>query len=637
MFKKILNKTQKKNEELCNLISSKDFTEKKANELLSSGAKLDWLSDSGENYFHIAAQKANPIALEWLKNKKLNIDQINSSKLTPLFFAVETGSLVAVKFLVDHGANINHTNAFNRTILQEAVISNKSNIISFLIQSNIKINNIDSKGRNVVFDSVANGTKSLVEKISSLKGIDLNLIDAKGVSVMHEKSVYDNAELASVLINNGADPTICDPEGNNFLFYCACGGIENEALIDKAIELGCDINSKNKEQESILMHTMNAFMECTDKKQKDSILQMAQKLIDIGVDIDSKNNQGESVLTKIVKSADLEALKFFLKQTNRDINIQDANGDTALSILALNGENDYDMLLTLLEYKVDPNIQDASGSTIVEKLIDIVLHLKNDKELERDYLYEISEKREYLYVLKEILNRSKVNLDCVNSKATPIFFDVILYNNKKLLSLLKDNGINLNQIGINGENIAFRFIDEVMNIDSEEKKREMLDNLETLINSGVDINSQNNEGKTAVHYAILKGCVTTARIFLESKVNPDICDHKGRTLAHCCVWESKVEHFKILSQKYNNVLNKTDSFGVLPIHYAAFLGYGELVLKMIEAGSFINSAKEISKKMIDYLKKFVDNLDTLEDQTKDENEKTNIRLLVNNIKKEFNL
>ncbi len=637
MFKKMFKKSEDQNSELLNLILSKSFTDKKAEELVSAGAKVDWLSDGGENYFHFAAQNANKNAINWLLSKNIDINQKASDRRTPLFYAVENGSSELVKTLVENGADINHKNVFNRTVLQEAVISDKNKIIDYLIGKGADASNVDSQGRNVVFDSVANGTKHLVDKISALDGVDINLVDKNGSTVMHQKSVYDNPELALSLMENGADPTICDTEGKNFLFYCAIGGIENEELIDKAIELGCDINSRNKNNDSILMETLKAFLGVTDETRRDSILQMAQKLVDHGVDIDAKNNQGESVIFDVVKTGDLEALRFLLEQKVRDVNIQDDNGNTPLVAAVLEGAKNLDLVLLLLMCGADPNIPDFRNMTIIEKLIDIVLHLHNNKELEEIYETEIEQDGEYFYVLKEVLSNSKVQLNNVNSKSNPLFFDVVLYNNKNLLSLLRKHGANINQPDKDGENIAFRFIEAVENTTDEKKKREMITNLENLIISGVDINSQNKKGQSAVHHAILKGSENTAKVFIDSKSDTKLTDKKGRSIVHCCVWNAKLEHFNMILQKDENILNEPDAFGLLPIHYAAFMGHTELVLKMIEAGSFVNSTTNVSSKMIGFLKKFAPMLDTLEEYTEDEYEKTNIRLLVDNMKKEFNL
>ena len=637
MFKSMFKKTDNVNNELLNLILSSGFTQKKANELLSNGAKIDWLSEGDENFLHFAAQNANIEAIKWLCSKKININQIASDKRTPIFYAVESDSLESLKILIENGADINQKNVFNRTVLQEAVISNKNRIIDYLLEQDIDIANVDSQGRNIVFDSVANGTKNLVEKISSIENIDVNLKDANGSTVMHQKSVHDNPELALTLMDNGADPTICDEEGKNFLFYSATGGIENEELIDKAIDLGCDINSRNKNNDSILMETLKAFLGVSDVERRNSILKMAQKLIDNGVDIDAQNNQGNSAIFDVVKTGDLDALNFLLNQEGGNINIQDAEGNTPLVIAALEGNKNHEIILLLLMCKADPNIPDFKNMTIVEKLIDIILHLHNDKELEEIYHTEIDQDGEYFFILKEILSNSKVKLTNVNSKSNPLFFDVVLYHNKNLLSLLRQHGADINQTDKDGENIAFRFIEEVEKVENEKKKKEMIGSLQNLINSGMDINTKNKDGKSAVHQAVLKGSENTARVFIESKADMKVADNKGRNVVHCCVWHGKVEHFKMIYQKDQTALNETDAFGLLPIHYAAFMGYGELVIKMIKAESFINPASEVSEKMIDHLKKLAPNLDNLEEFAEDENDRSNVRLLVDIMKKEFNL
>ncbi len=637
MIKMFFGTTEDKNNQLLAAISSKKFSARKANFLLSRGASLDWENEKGENYFHIASKNNNILAMKWLLSKKVDINKENINKKTPIFYAFQSDSIETISFLINNGANKSHKNNFSRTLLHEAVIANKNLVIIYLLKMGLNINAKDDKGRSIIFDSVINGTKSLVDKISSLDGLDINLKDKNGNTAMHEKNVYTNPELAYTLMDNGADPTICDKNGRDFLFYIASACMENDKLIDRSIEQGCDINVRDKDNETVLMKTIKMLLSTDSKEEREKFFKLAQKFIDTGVDINAINNQGDSVLSLCVKSSDLEALQFILSQENINVDIQNNEGNTSL-VLSISKINcDMPIITELLEAGASPNIADKNNATIIEKLIDIVLHLDNEKKLDKKFLIEIFEDRDYILILKEILAKTKVKLLNTNSKLNPIFFDIILYNNKNLFLILKEHGINLNQKDKNGENIAFRFIDELTTVKTQKKKREMLYSLKNLINSGVNINSKNKDGRTPVHEAILKGDEDTARVFIDAKPNLKLKDKKGRNAVHCCVWEGKVGHFRMISGKDKTVVNLPDFFGLLPIHYAAFMGKTPLVLKMIEAGSFVNSNRVINEKMIDYLRKFTGVLDTLEEDTRDAKEKVNLRSLTDNMKREFAL
>lgn len=82
------------------------------------------------------------------------------------------------------------------------------------------------------------------------------------------------------MLEKGADPTILDKNGKNFLFYAVSRGIQNEEIVNKAVELGCDLNSRCSNNKTILMQSVQNYLELnTDEKEmKNSHLKMIKNL-----------------------------------------------------------------------------------------------------------------------------------------------------------------------------------------------------------------------------------------------------------------------------------------------------------------------------------------------------------------------
>ena len=62
-------------------------------------------------------------------------------------------------------------------------------------------------------------------------------------AVLNDKKVLSDDKIAKKLLENGANPTIIDPNGSNFITHTALRGEDGEELLNVAIEQGCDLNS----------------------------------------------------------------------------------------------------------------------------------------------------------------------------------------------------------------------------------------------------------------------------------------------------------------------------------------------------------------------------------------------------------
>lgn len=281
------------------------------------------------------------------------------------------------------------------------------------------------------------------------------------------------------------------------------------------------------------------------------------------------------------------------------------------------------------------NQKNQKNETILEQLSNIVLFLEGSKNLEDENIEnKIQKNGQYLLIVKRLLMTNKIDLNILTSKGKPIFFDAIFYKHELLYKLLKAFKVNLNLKDSNKNNI----LNNLMR-DAETKfkftKMEYLTTIKNLILAGVDVNSTDNKGATNLHNAVLNNCEQTLKIYLDSKGNIQAQDDKGRTVVHNCVWDSKIGHFILIHCHNNEIINKPDSFGVLPINYAAFLGQRDLVIKLLESEAYINNPHKKNPKMLEFLSKFHENLDKLFEEEDSELNKMNLNMLIKNMKKEF--
>lgn len=637
MFSKLLKKTKFTEEEFIKeLISSSLDLEKITKIYNQLDIDLNSYYYKDEHILHYCCKKDLYESVLWLLNQGVSPEIENNQKETAIFYAIHSKSSAIMQLLIEHNANINHLNIYRRTALQDAVISASNRIVNFLIEVTTNLGNCDIHGNNLIFDAIANGNLEIIKKVASLQEININQINEEGNTILQKETVLKNNNLALLLLDLGANPTILDKNGKNFLFYAITKGIENISIIQKAVELGCNINSKSSQNTTLLMESINYFLNAKDENEKISHFEMIKELINLGVNVETLDNKGENAFFLATKSEDRELINLFLENSNVNLNHENIDGETVLSILVLNGIRNSDLIKLYLEKGANPTLENKFGKSIIEILIDIILHVQNRKELDFEYEILLNEDAEYPTVLENLLRNCKIDLNKLNSKGEPIFFQSILYFNFKLFKILRIKNINLNQKDKDGNNIVFKLMQ--YNYQGKIKDKKLyLNTLKSLINSGVDINAKNNEGLTALHVAVTEKCEYTIRLLLELRADCFITDSKGRSIINNCILKNTTKYFKLIHHYNKDIVDIPDIFGVKPINYAAFMGKKDLVIEMLDEGVSVNNPSKKDPKILKFLEKFHQNIIDLSKGVEKELDKANLNLLANNMIKEFNI
>ena len=288
MFKKKESFTE---QDLLKELLKSNFDQKKIDTIFNNtDININWQNDSGESFLHLCAKNLCIESIKWLITKGIKLELQTEDYSTPLFYALHSNNLTLLKLLVTQGAKLNHLNIYQRSLIQEAVISGNNNLIDYLIEVSTNLDNEDVHGNNLIFDAVSNGNKIIIRKIASLKEVDINHINHEGNIVLQQESILKNNQLAMELMELGSDPTIQDKHGKNFLFYTISKGIKNVEILEKAVSLGCNINTKCENNQTILIESITHYLSVPkdDKMERENQLLMVKELIVKGVEIDAE-------------------------------------------------------------------------------------------------------------------------------------------------------------------------------------------------------------------------------------------------------------------------------------------------------------------------------------------------------------
>ena len=113
-----------------------------------------------------------------------------------------------------------------------------------------------------------------------------------------------------------------------------------------------------------------------------------------------------------------------------------------------------------------------------------------------------------------------------------------------------------------------------------------LQEVQRLIDKGVDVNSKNKKEETPLHYAAFNGYLEITRLLIENGADVNAHD-SGWTPLNLASWHRHLEIAKLLLAKGAKV--NARSSGFTPLHFASEEGDLRMVKLLIENGADINA------------------------------------------------
>ncbi len=638
MIKKLFKKATI--DDLLKELKSSTFKEDKVNSMLEH-LNINHINQNNENFLHLMILDNKIESAKWLVKRGIDINYQDSKGNSPLMLASKNGFLSAIDLLLEKNADVNLENYSGYTAIDFAAYNGH-----FVAYKKLKPFVKDLNKKNKKNESILH----FAVKSQNLEIIDDLLEEKRFInddSILFYKESFENINVLNTLLDKFDSLKKLDHNGRNLLFYVVENGFECQNIFLKLLEEGLDINCIDKKENNILLHLIEYIIykennlvidtkEDVEKHKKDikNLIDIIPTIIESHIDTTISNNNNETILSLPAKNQHLELLNLLL-DCEVPIDIVDKNNNTALSLIIEKGNSYLETTHILLDYGINPNIKDSNNHTVIEKLIDAILIVREEKKARPIQRKNLDFKSDYVSILESVLVNTDVKLKQYNSKGEPYFFEALRYGATDIVKLLIKYGADINAQDKDGNNIIYKYMLENQDFKKEKEQKNYYNNLQAIIIMGANVNAKDSYGGITLHKAILDCDITVIKMLLHSGVDMNAIDNRGRHILHNAIWKNNIKIFKLIYSYNKSLLNEPDKFGVLPINYAAFLGYTDMVLEFIELSAHVNNPYKKTKYILNFLKKFHKNLDTLILNARTKIQKEKIKILVENMKKEF--
>lgn len=401
------------------------------NLLLEKGALPDACSSLHFPALTHAVIQNNEVLVKTLLEKKAN-----PNLKDPLYFAVQNKNEALIRLLVQYGADVNArvTDISNRPIrsfsdnlykkLDQHTDDQKIKDLLYELGLNPKISPLEE-----VFDAIRSNNETKVKKAISQE-VDLNEKNKEGDTPLlytFKKNVYHCAEIAKILIEKGADPTLLDKEGKSVLDYWGYTGDRDlfeqivqkkpklnkenassyikvslrlhstsllELMLEQGIELpkkyvdyyeksfletaclssqkvcafllnnGFDVNEKEEDENHFILALINYKID-----EFENPIDHLRFLVEKGVDLKAVDNYNKKGVLHKLEYLQMKDVLRFLVQNGVDINMKDKDGYTPLMDAV--SQNDItkiklDYIKELIALGADVNAKNNNGQTALD-------------------------------------------------------------------------------------------------------------------------------------------------------------------------------------------------------------------------------------------------------------------------------
>ena len=633
MIGKLFKKTA---DDLIEEIKKKDFNESKADSILED-ININHTNQNLQNFLHIATLANKPKAVKWLLKNGINIRDVDGEGQTALLIACKYNYVQCIEELVKYNVDVNKLD-YDKTSAVEYIIENNLVDIYKKIKDKIKdVNKTNHKGLTLLQLAVKNKSIEIVEDLLDNKNLE-NKQD-----ILFYNETYLDEKIFKLLIPRLEKFSVLDSLQRNALFYIVENGAKSKKLFAPFTQI-VDINHIDEKGNNILLHLLsivlekeknieNGLVEDFDEtnEELENLIEMIPIVANSGIDLSISNYANETAISLPVMFKSVRVLNLLL-DCEIDINIMNRDRQTALSQSIVKGSEFTEINHLLIDFGANPNIKDKDNITAIEMIIDAILTVKSEKKAR---FSDINMNTDYITLFEAILQNTNANLTMLNSKREPYFFEALRYGNFDLIKLLIKSGADINQTDMEGYHVLYKYMEENLKVDDANKKRKYYENLNTILLLGANVNATDSFGGVVLHKAILDLDVHVVRILLKNGANLNAVDNKGRHMIHNSIWKNDLKMFKYIYAHCQDLLNKPDKFGVLPINYAAFLGYTNIVSEMLQLEAHINNPHKKTKYILTFLKKFHGNLPKVLDKVTDKVKKDKLTKLISNMKKEF--
>ncbi|MFJ7733721.1 ankyrin repeat domain-containing protein [Lysinibacillus sp. NPDC097231] len=251
-------------------------------------------------------------------------------------------------------------------------------------------------------------------------------------------------------------------------------------------------------------------------------------LIENGANVNFVNKDGENSISEAIK---LPNKKLAISLMNKGMGrIKVGKEKDTLAHIAINNEQ-YEILKELHKFGVDMDVKNEMGHTVlysamrkgnremIEYLINEIKVGIQEVDNEGNNIVQVAllQQLNNTALIKELLNLD-IDLKRVNIGGQNTYETAILTQNKEIVQIFIDKGLDLNKVDKFGNNAIHVLLNH---------KKDNLTFLAELIKKGTDINGLNEKGQTPLYLAIINGDKKTIEELINKKADINTVNSNG--------------------------------------------------------------------------------------------------------------
>jgi len=436
---------------------------------------------------------------------------LNQNRLTD---ALKAGDRKAVQALLKQGADVNASDPDGTTPLQWAVRGDDVDSVQLLLRAGAKPKTANRNGVTPLSLAAGNG----------------------------------NAAITEALLRAGADPAAAAPGGQTILMTAARAG--NPGVVRLLLARGVEVNAREA------TYGETALMWAAAGNHAEAI----RALIEHGAEVDARSTEMkypqdrfglEGVLTILphgswtalmyaAREGSLEAARALI-EAGASLNMADPDATTALLLAIINGH--FDTAALLVEKSADPNLADTAGMAALYAAVDMntlgevygrPARPSHDKLSALDLIgLLLQHGANPNAVLKSpTLQRAHTPGEGTLAEGSTPLMRAAKNGDATAMRLLLEQGADPSIVQKNHTTALMLAagLGRGQGVFAKDyaTEREMLEGVKVLVARGVDVNAVNDNGQTAMHFAV-RVSDDIVRFLAASGAKLDVKDKQGRT------------------------------------------------------------------------------------------------------------
>lgn len=328
--------------------------------LLEHNANSYAINDFGETPLGLSYN--NPKTLEVYLKHGVNPNTENKNSQTLMHSAIANNKIDIANLLKSYGADINYKDKNGRSPI---FYTNNPESIKWLIKNGVNLNIKDVNGQTVLHKHVQESHINLAKGLIKY-GADVNIVDNRKLPPL---AYAKNVKMMELLLSNGANPDIITPKGSTILHQCAAAN--NLEAVYYLMQYKASSNIKDKDNKIPLDVTTNndiralLLVSGSDPNYRPYLIQSLKSnnneffdyLIECGANPNLPDETGKTALFFINNEKQVEELK----KHNANFNYYNNEGYTPLLHFALLGDKNK---VNILKSKGAKILKSRKGETL---------------------------------------------------------------------------------------------------------------------------------------------------------------------------------------------------------------------------------------------------------------------------------